>query len=592
MSFPLINPYQQFFDSSAALAAGTIEFRDPTSNDLIDSFPTADDADAQTNANANPLTLSATGAATAGLFLEDGIAYKVILKDVNGATVTTQDDVRSPVLTANPSIDADETAVGLTTADIDVSYPDFSDVRRYKADQTGITSAVTSIKNCIAVQNQRKMAGNAGVYGALSVSSGTNPVVDLGDGVYKIDSALVIVSAAGVDYIHFKGDGAQLVDATQLITCFHVEPAFDLRFTGIKFRGFAKAVSIDTNNVNTQLVFDQCSFIDQKTNSVVTSADSNSTQITFINCYQHSDETACVPFDMLCDFVTFKDCWFHNNCDVTFKNNDHLLIDSSVFIPVSPTNTQRWIDNFGDRCMVKHSRVGGEGGGKRLVDHRKAIDSSGTINAVQLLFEDLEYYAVDEYVRFYEFPNLFQVDKMADDTPSTASDGIWVDAVSAAQLKAFQRYGTIDIDPRWGRVRVTNNPGVGSMFELKNLKTNPQKIITKRIPRASLVTRGDASSGWAETAAGVTAGAGTNEYAATTRTYTATADDQSVLRQDVDFLVGAEQTDRVYTYCQEITWTPNSNLGQCELLVKVGYEEYVRIPKSLKTCSFFYNASL
>jgi len=101
MAFPLINPYQQFFDSSGSpLASGTIEFRDPTTNDLINSYPTADDADAQTNANANPLTLNASGAAASGLFLEDGVAYKVVLKDSSGATTVTHDDVRCPQYTA------------------------------------------------------------------------------------------------------------------------------------------------------------------------------------------------------------------------------------------------------------------------------------------------------------------------------------------------------------------------------------------------------------------------------------------------------------------------------------------------------------
>ncbi len=97
MSFPYINAYQQFFDSSGSpLASGTIEFRDPTSNNLINSYSTADLADAQSTANDNPLTLSATGAATAGLFLEDDVKYKVILKDSLGATVATHDDVRCP----------------------------------------------------------------------------------------------------------------------------------------------------------------------------------------------------------------------------------------------------------------------------------------------------------------------------------------------------------------------------------------------------------------------------------------------------------------------------------------------------------------
>ena len=97
MSFPYINAYQQFFDSSGSpLASGTIEFRNPTTNALIKSYPDADNADAQTNENANPLTLNASGAAASGLFLEDGVAYKVILKDAAGATVKSDDDVRCP----------------------------------------------------------------------------------------------------------------------------------------------------------------------------------------------------------------------------------------------------------------------------------------------------------------------------------------------------------------------------------------------------------------------------------------------------------------------------------------------------------------
>lgn len=137
MSFPLINPYQQFVDSSGnPLASGTIEFRDPTTNDLINSYPTADDADAQTNANANPLTLNASGAAASGLFLEDGVAYKVTLKDVNANTVGTWDDVRSPI--ALPYLrTAAETTAGVTPSD--VSYPE-GDVRRYGATGDGTTN--------------------------------------------------------------------------------------------------------------------------------------------------------------------------------------------------------------------------------------------------------------------------------------------------------------------------------------------------------------------------------------------------------------------------------------------------------------------
>ena len=100
MSFPLINPSHQFFDTSGApLVNGTIEFQNPTTAAKINTYPTADDADAQTNANANPLTLDSRGGFT-GIYLEDGVKYKVIIKDSDGATVDTQDDVRCPQYTA------------------------------------------------------------------------------------------------------------------------------------------------------------------------------------------------------------------------------------------------------------------------------------------------------------------------------------------------------------------------------------------------------------------------------------------------------------------------------------------------------------
>jgi len=96
MAFPLINPSHQWVDTSGApLVSGTMEFRNPTSNALINSYPTADDADAQTNANANPFTLDSRGGFT-GIYLEDGVKYKIILKDSLGVTIDTQDDVQCP----------------------------------------------------------------------------------------------------------------------------------------------------------------------------------------------------------------------------------------------------------------------------------------------------------------------------------------------------------------------------------------------------------------------------------------------------------------------------------------------------------------
>lgn len=98
MAFPLVAPKQQFFDDAGEpLSGGFIEFRNPSTDAYVDTYPTADDADAGTNANLNPLTLDSRGEAPVGIFLTEGTDYKVILKDSGGSTIWTIDDVSTPV---------------------------------------------------------------------------------------------------------------------------------------------------------------------------------------------------------------------------------------------------------------------------------------------------------------------------------------------------------------------------------------------------------------------------------------------------------------------------------------------------------------
>lgn len=104
MAFPVLgSPKPQFFDSSGSpLSSGTIEFRDPATDSLIDTYPTADDADAATNANDNPLTLNSRGEPGSGLFGPEDEVYKITLKDSAGSTIWTADKVR--LLSANVAL--------------------------------------------------------------------------------------------------------------------------------------------------------------------------------------------------------------------------------------------------------------------------------------------------------------------------------------------------------------------------------------------------------------------------------------------------------------------------------------------------------
>lgn len=102
MAFPILgSPKIQFFDSSGdPLASGTLSVLDPADDTNKASYPTADDADAATNANDNPFTLDAYGSPATGLFGIDGEDYKLVLKDSDGNTIWTVDDIRVPQYTA------------------------------------------------------------------------------------------------------------------------------------------------------------------------------------------------------------------------------------------------------------------------------------------------------------------------------------------------------------------------------------------------------------------------------------------------------------------------------------------------------------
>ena len=98
MAFPILgSPRPQFVDSSGSpYASGTLAVLDPADDTNKASYPTYDDAEAASNANDNPITLDARGSCSLwGLDNED---YKLVLKDVNAATVWTSDDVFLPTL--------------------------------------------------------------------------------------------------------------------------------------------------------------------------------------------------------------------------------------------------------------------------------------------------------------------------------------------------------------------------------------------------------------------------------------------------------------------------------------------------------------
>lgn len=208
MSFPLINPYQQFFDSSGSpLASGTIEFRDPTTNNLINSYPTADDADAQTNANANPLTLNASGAAASGLFLEDGVKYKVILKNAAGGTEATHDDVQSPFgdlgSTANGNgaskVAIEDSAGNFTATNVEAALAEI--ISDLASTSNGLGASTVGIEDSAGNLTAGTVeAAIAEIFSLkLTLVFGGTPQTLTGPGAVDITSAVTHVATTGAD---------------------------------------------------------------------------------------------------------------------------------------------------------------------------------------------------------------------------------------------------------------------------------------------------------------------------------------------------------------------------------------------------------
>jgi hypothetical protein len=102
MAYPILgNPKPAFFDSSGSpLASGTITVQNPSDSAAKASYPTADDANANTNSTTSAITLDARGEPTSTqLWGKDGEDYKIIVKDSAGDTVYTIDDIRLPAHT-------------------------------------------------------------------------------------------------------------------------------------------------------------------------------------------------------------------------------------------------------------------------------------------------------------------------------------------------------------------------------------------------------------------------------------------------------------------------------------------------------------
>lgn len=94
MAAPILGtPCPQFLDANGnPLVSGLVYVYVPDTTTARDSYPTADDADASTNANANPVVLDSNGYAN-GLWGKDNTGYKVSVQNSSAVVQWTANDI-------------------------------------------------------------------------------------------------------------------------------------------------------------------------------------------------------------------------------------------------------------------------------------------------------------------------------------------------------------------------------------------------------------------------------------------------------------------------------------------------------------------
>ena len=239
MAFPILGtPKPQFFDASGnPLASGTLEVRDPATDNLKATYPTGDDADNATNANSNPITLDSRG--ECDLWGINAEAYKLTLKDSFGATIWTVDDVDDStnqlLRTINPQTAAEVTAAVTIS---DYSYK-AGDPKRYGAAGDGVADDTTPVNDAIKVS---QISGEA-----LKASPGTYLVSAL----TPYDASVLRIYADGD--VTFK---EYVVDQTM------ITPLGSVDFQGVNFQDFMIVVSGNSVAAGSTLDFENCEFLE------------------------------------------------------------------------------------------------------------------------------------------------------------------------------------------------------------------------------------------------------------------------------------------------------------------------------------------
>lgn len=200
MAYPILGtPKPAFFDSSGSpLAGGTLTIQDPDTSSAKAWYATATDADSQSGSSTSDVTLDARGEPTTQLWGRDGEDYKVILKDSEGSTIYTLDEIRLPLGLTNVSKvkTADESLTTTTLAN-DTHLINWSLEANTYYKLTGFlvataTGATQDLRLDFVVDNALQDSN----YSYLALDAATGTTVDAGDVQIITDPTTIDIDGA------------------------------------------------------------------------------------------------------------------------------------------------------------------------------------------------------------------------------------------------------------------------------------------------------------------------------------------------------------------------------------------------------------
>jgi hypothetical protein len=185
MAAPILGtPAPQFVDTNGnPLVSGKVFVYAPGTTTPRNSYPTADDADAQTNANTNPVILDGNGYAV-GLWGRDDTGYKIAVQNSAGVVQWTQDDIQI----GDPGL-KDQLA---STSDVTLGSA-LVGYKRYGAAGATGTTVYRKLRDLVLPSDFGAVGdGVADDTAALSNALNSGYVIDGGGYTYRVTSEITV----------------------------------------------------------------------------------------------------------------------------------------------------------------------------------------------------------------------------------------------------------------------------------------------------------------------------------------------------------------------------------------------------------------